>query len=116
MAILKLTVVIIIGACWYASGLLNILIGALLWTLIWGGICGVHNFFTPDSLDWSYLGFWKALNSGCTDWKSIQWSEVMHYAAVTAISGLCALLGSLSETSKTEATAQGEQATPPGQS
>lgn len=84
------------GMLVWTSGMLSVLGCLVGWSIVWVPIAFVHNLFTGDVGDWSYLGFWGEVFSG---WDNVTVTNQLHLNIALGIGNLLALVG-LSEKAK----------------
>jgi len=77
-------------------GPLDVVLGMVVWNIIWISICAVHNAFTPEVGDWVYFSMWRDLwkmvsSSSIEEMRNVPWSGVLHLFASMLIAAIVGL-------------------------
>lgn len=105
-AILYIVGVIQFGFLFLTSGFLTVLMCLIGWSVVWVPIAFVHNLFTGDAGDWSYLGFWAEFFSGMD---SATVANQVHLNIALGIGNLLALVGLATKAKAAKDTEKSEE-------
>ena len=87
MEIIKYVLIALLLAQFFFSGALRVLVGLVVWTLVWLPVAFILNLVVTDPL--SYAGFWVAM----FDWESSTWADLIHANIGAGLGTIMALLG-----------------------